>query len=199
MKISAPTIILILIGCVCLFFLANRLISEHALVSFDEYMASTTSTVSTTTISSQLRAQLSSQLNALFQLDAPFAGVPSDLLDRPDTTLHIGDKSLHVVIATTTTEQERGLSFHSRLGPHQGMLFVFPTASSYNFWMKDMSFPLDMVWIDDSFKIIGVRRDADPVTYPDTFSPPSPVRYVIEVDAGVADKIGLVEGVTLGL
>lgn len=64
------------------------------------------------------------------------------------------------------------------------MLFVFDRADYHSFWMKDMNFAIDIIWIDESKKIIDITRNAEPESYPNIFKPRLPVRYVLEVTSG---------------
>lgn len=65
--------------------------------------------------------------------------------------------------------------------------------------MKDMHYPLDIVWIDSLMQVVGVTRRLDPSTYPTVFYAPSDVQYVLEVNAGDADALGIAPGATLRL
>jgi uncharacterized membrane protein (UPF0127 family) len=107
--------------------------------------------------------------------------------------------TINLEAATTTAEQEHGLSDRPSLSPDQGMLFIFPTPGFYQFWMINMSFPLDMIWLDQNFKVVGIKKDATPASYPTTFSPDAPASYVIEVNAGFVDEYGIKEGETLDI
>jgi hypothetical protein len=83
------------------------------------------------------------------------------------------------------------LSDRTTLAADSGMLFVFDTPGQYGFWMKDMRFPLDMVWINADKTVAGVTKDILPSTYPSIFPPPNPISYVLEINAESADKFGL--------
>jgi uncharacterized membrane protein (UPF0127 family) len=100
----------------------------------------------------------------------------------------IGGTTINVVVADTPAEQEQGLSGHSPLAAGDGMLFVFKAPALYGFWMKDMLFPLDIIWISADHKITYIEKSLQPSTYPETFAPKLPSQYVLEVIAGTADK-----------
>ncbi len=104
---------------------------------------------------------------------------------------------IHALVATSTVDQEKGLGDRDSLPSDQGMIFIFSEQGMYNFWMKDMHFPLDIVWIDGSKKIVGLISNISPTTYPSTFLPPSPVSYVLELNAGSAEKYGIATGTTV--
>ena len=104
---------------------------------------------------------------------------------------------MFVFVATTSADQEEGLSGRQSLPADQGMLFVFDQPGSYEFWMKDMNFPLDMVWINEDKTVAGVTADLSPDTYPDTFLPPNDIKYVLEINAGAAGEFGMATGTPL--
>ena len=109
-------------------------------------------------------------------------------------TITIGVVSVAVEVADTESLRERGLSGRSDLRSGNGMLFVFDTDGLWNIWMKDMRFPIDIVWADVDGKVVTVALDIAPETYPEVFSPSSPARYVLELPAGFAAAHGIVEG-----
>ena len=96
----------------------------------------------------------------------------------------IGAKKINIAFAKTEAEREQGLSDTQPLTSNEGMLFVFDSPNIPGFWMKDMNYPLDIVWIDQDKKVIGVSANLDPKTYPQVFSPTSPILYVLELPAG---------------
>lgn len=113
-----------------------------------------------------------------------------------DTTVHdaiisIADTQVEVSIARTPQEQEQGLSGTASLLENSGKLFIFNTPGTYGFWMKDMHYPLDLVWIDANHKIVDITENVAPDTYPQIFYPGSPVTAVLELNAGFSTKHGL--------
>lgn len=101
-------------------------------------------------------------------------------------------------VADSEEERRVGLSGRAEpLGENEAMLFVLDGPSRPAFWMTDMSFPIDIVWIDGG-QIVGIERDV-PVPDPwqstiPTYSPPRPVDRVLEANAGFAAAHGLAEG-----
>jgi len=81
---------------------------------------------------------------------------------------------------------------------NEGMLFVFSKPIEPAFWMKNMFFPIDIIWIDSTRTVVGITKKISPSTFPETFYPPSPVKYVLEVNAGQAEANNIVEGTILG-
>ncbi|HBB43793.1 MAG: hypothetical protein UW27_C0002G0071 [Parcubacteria group bacterium GW2011_GWA1_44_13] len=99
-----------------------------------------------------------------------------------------------VTIADTPELREKGLSFHNPLLKNEGMLFVFPDAGLYGFWMKDMLFPIDIIWLDEKMRIVDVWENATPESYPKVYMPRSESKYVLEVNAGFYRKHALKSG-----
>ena len=102
--------------------------------------------------------------------------------------LTIGGKTLEVEIADTLVSRKQGLSGKESLGDNQGMLFVYGEPGNYSFWMKDMKFAIDIIWIDENKKIVDIVKNISPDTFPQTFQPSSPAQYALEVNAGWTDK-----------
>lgn len=100
--------------------------------------------------------------------------------------VRVGTTEIRVEVAETRAEQERGLSGREKLAADKGMLFTFSQKRRYPFWMKEMKFPLDFIWID-SGKVVEAtenilifdREGAVSVIYPG-----EEVDGVIEVNAG---------------
>lgn len=97
-------------------------------------------------------------------------------------------------LAITSQEEESGLSDRSGLAPNSGMLFVFDPPQVPGFWMKDMLFSLDILYIAQDGTIVTIVPNLSPATYPDAFHPTAPVQYVLEVPAGFAANNGIAVG-----
>lgn len=102
--------------------------------------------------------------------------------------------TLPVSIADTPQALEKGLSGTAMLAPDTGMLFIFKTPGQYGFWMKDMQYPLDIIWLDSSFKIVHIEENVTPATYPKIFYGTPDTLYVLEVNAHTASKMQFIEG-----
>ena len=72
----------------------------------------------------------------------------------------------------------------------RGMLFVFERPSRQCMWMKDMKFNLDMIWLSPSRKVLRILKDVSPDSYPKGFCADD-TSYVIELNSGASDKLGL--------
>lgn len=102
--------------------------------------------------------------------------------------------AVNIDVADTPFKQAQGLSGKHGLKDDEGMLFVFDTVGIQSFWMKDMLFPIDIIWIDEEFRVVSVDKNLSPDTYPATFSSPSPVRYVLEVNSGFSVRNNVKNG-----
>ncbi len=121
-------------------------------------------------------------------------GDPTVALDPADTaTLQLAGQTIHVAVASTEAAREKGLGGRSALAPNEGMLFVFQKDGVYSFWMKDMRFSLDIVWLADDGRIVYAVQNVSPDTYPHSFTPSADAKFVLELPAGwlAAHKVGL--------
>lgn len=104
--------------------------------------------------------------------------------------LQIGKESYRAEVAATSDRQARGLSGRLCLGADQAMLFSYTSPGDYCYWMKDMNFAIDMVWLDADKQITTIESDVRPDTYPTSFCPDRPSQFVVEVPAGTARSKG---------
>jgi uncharacterized protein len=109
---------------------------------------------------------------------------PEQNLGLPTKILKIDKSVLSVEIASTTQEVEIGLSNRTELEKNSGMLFVFEKEGNHGFWMKDMKFNVDMIWIDKNKKIIYMESNVEPQTYPKIFGSDVTSLFVLETPAG---------------
>jgi uncharacterized membrane protein (UPF0127 family) len=107
--------------------------------------------------------------------------------------------SLRLEYATTSAERALGLGGRAEVPPNYGMLFVFPQAGEWGFWMKDMRVPLDLFWLDGAGRVIWMEQGVATDTYPDVFYPPAPAQYVLETAAGFAAEHRVATGTPLAL
>ena len=124
--------------------------------------------------------------------------VPTPDMSQPQVA--IGDSTWYVELAVTPAERSQGLSGREKLPEASGMLFVFEGDQHLAFWMPDMNFPLDMVWIDSTCQVVDVTLNA-PVPLPgqslsdlSRFSPSVPSKYVLEINAGEFHDMGISVG-----
>ena len=110
----------------------------------------------------------------------------------PRVVLHTsaGDVAVAVEVAATPERQSLGLMYRKELASDTGMLFIFPRSQHLTFWMKNTVLPLDMIFIGDDRRIVGIVKDAVPyTTTPREVAGDS--RYVLEVNAGFSERHGI--------
>jgi uncharacterized membrane protein (UPF0127 family) len=116
-----------------------------------------------------------------------------DIFAPGTPVVHVGEIPMTVEIVSSDSERAKGLSGRTEMKT-AGMLFVFETSERHGIWMKDMLFPIDIIWIDESLTVVAIDQGVRPDTYPKTFRPPVPVRYAIETEERYADTFGIVVG-----
>jgi len=109
------------------------------------------------------------------------------------TTVTSGEVSIVAEVADTDELRIKGLSDRRSIGEKEGMLFVFPKPDFYGFWMKDMRFSIDIIGLDAKKRAIWLQEYITPWSYPEVFTPPRPVRYVLEVKSGTIKGLNIVE------
>ena len=120
---------------------------------------------------------------------------------RKDGVMTINNQPISVEIAYTAASKAKGLGGRPCIQPNQGMLFDFGKDGHYAIWMKDMKFPIDVIWISSEHKIAAITIDFKPSTY-DNQNPQKsvrwgnqiPARYVLEVKANTAKQLHLALG-----
>ncbi len=125
----------------------------------------------------------------------------NQITDHSTVAAEIAGKSLNIEVVNTPASITQGLSGRERLGA-DGMLFLLPTKSIPSFWMKEMRFDLDLVWLDDSTVVEIAPHVPRPLgdvnpngyQYLPTYSPKTPVNMVLELEAGKAAALGLKSG-----
>lgn len=105
---------------------------------------------------------------------------------------------IDVELAQTELERSQGLMYRQRLGRHKGMLFLMPREQDWAFYMRNTLIPLDIIFIDRSWKVVGVVAKAAPLT--ETLRRVGvPSLYVLELDAGEAARLGIQAGTALSV
>ena len=115
------------------------------------------------------------------------------------TWIKVGDTSLKVDLADTYKERNLGLSGRKDLKEGEGMLFTFEEEGVYGFWMKDMNFAIDIIWIDRDGRVFGIEKDVKPETFPTIFTPLGKIKYVLEVPSLFSDTAGIEVGEILSI
>lgn len=97
-------------------------------------------------------------------------------------------------VADTVEKRMRGLGGKDILPDGHGMLFVFDKDNRLGYWMKDMRFPIDILWFDSRLRLVSIAENATPESYPKVYRPRRPARYVLEVPAGFVSRNHIVIG-----
>ena len=114
--------------------------------------------------------------------------------------VELGGRRYSVEIAGNDAQRERGLMFRDLLPADRGMLFVHDREEPQAYWMKNTRIPLDILYFDNARKLVSQQRDVPPCSLGDACPPyPSeaPARYVLELNAGEAARLGLKDGALL--
>lgn len=108
----------------------------------------------------------------------------------------INGKYIDVEIADSPEERIRGLMYRDFLTENSGMLFIFDNSDILEFWMKNTLISLDIIYIDENMKIVKIIENVQPCLEDpcESYSSSFPAKYVLEVNAGEADKLGIKEG-----
>ena len=111
--------------------------------------------------------------------------VAQPLPQKDIATVCIKDTCIQAEVVSAFAEREKGLMFRESLAEDRGMLFIFEEEGLYSFWMKNMRFPLDIIWLDLNKKIVEIKENVLPCSEScETLSPENKARYVLEVNAG---------------
>ncbi len=111
-----------------------------------------------------------------------------------ETTVVLGDGVFSTRVAVTSVDHARGLSGTEELKPHQAMLFVFESDEIHDIWMKDMKFAIDVVWLDKEKRVIHTESSLSPASYPKSYGPKKPTRYIVELPAGTVEGKNITKG-----
>ena len=114
--------------------------------------------------------------------------------NNPQTkTVLLKNNKILVIVAQSEVEKERGLGGRDGLKENEGMLFVFDKPNTSGFWMKDMKFSIDIVWIRDD-KVIDIKKSVSKDTYPTIFYPKESANMVLELPSGFCDTHNITVG-----
>jgi len=118
------------------------------------------------------------------------------------TWVEVGGQRYQVEIADTDPERARGLMFRDAMDNGAGMLFIHEREEPQAYWMKNTKIPLDILYFDDERKLVAQRRNTPPCSAGDacpSYPSNAPARYVLELNAGEADRLKLQDGAELKL
>ncbi|MBI3020123.1 MAG: DUF192 domain-containing protein [Parcubacteria group bacterium] len=118
----------------------------------------------------------------------------TDALRYEQGTISLANASVSVEIPLTKTGFLKGLGGKTSLPKDGGMLFLCIPDAYQKFWMKEMRFPIDIIWIDESFTVVDITSEISPESFPETFAPSRPAAHVLEVESGFAKEHAIVPG-----
>lgn len=103
----------------------------------------------------------------------------------------ISKNCFEVEIADNQIKRQIGLSSYDSLDKDSGMLFIFESEDEYSFWMKNMSFPLDIIWINEEREIVYIAQSVSPCNDLDCplIKPNKKAIYILEINSGLADEL----------
>ena len=112
------------------------------------------------------------------------------------TEIKIGQNIIHAQIANTEHKRSMGLAYTEKMDENSGMLFIFDETGEKNFWMRDMYFNIDIIWLDENKQVVGFFENVKKESYnsknPELskiYRSPENTKYVLEVNAGMIDKL----------
>ncbi len=106
-------------------------------------------------------------------------------------TIMVNHTQLTVDLPVSIAQVEKGLSGRKSLQENQGMLFIFPKEDSQSFWMPDMNFPIDIIWINKNCEIVHIEKNLQPCVDKKTcplITPDKMAQFVLETVAGFSEK-----------
>jgi uncharacterized membrane protein (UPF0127 family) len=115
------------------------------------------------------------------------------------TTLGGAVHEFDVEVAENDEDRKQGLMYRKSMAQNQGMLFIFEKADIQYFWMKNTLLSLDIIFVDEGGKVVQVAHNAQPCfeKHCDLYSSMKLARYVLEINGGLANSLGLKEGDTV--
>jgi len=119
-----------------------------------------------------------------------------EVLIAPISNVCFEQDCFSVEIARSAAEFEKGLMFRQSLPENSGMLFMFGAENIYPFWMKNTWIALDMIWIDNSSKVVFIKQNAQPCAIEEcgNIIPDKKAKYVLEINGGLTEKLGIEVG-----
>jgi uncharacterized membrane protein (UPF0127 family) len=116
---------------------------------------------------------------------------------KPTTSVRLGSGAYSLWLADTDASRIQGLSGVEKLGPNGGLLMAYDANGTHGIWMKDMKFPLDIVWLSEDKKVVYTVKNAPPQVGTLTiYQPKDQARYILELPAGSVEKAGIKTGDT---
>lgn len=135
-------------------------------------------------------------LMAIFLMSASYF-----LIDQKDETIIVvsfpNGRALEAEVADTPEKLLFGLAFREMLPANSAMIYIFEATGHNHIWTKGYQFPVDMIWVDESHHIVGLKEQVPPCredVCPQYSSAPDAVRYAIQTEAGFIKREGIEVG-----
>jgi uncharacterized protein len=132
--------------------------------------------------------------NLMLSMDDVFGQTGQDLELPNKVNITVNNFNLTAEIAVAPEEQSKGLSIKEDLQENEGMIFPYKEPKVLAFWMKDMKFPIDILWLDSDKRVVHIEKNLQPcnpfLPCP-SFSPDTKAQYVLETVAGLSDRKGI--------
>lgn len=127
---------------------------------------------------------------------AVYSTIKHEMRDRP--LIHMGSSVFRSELADTPKSRVKGLSGRAEIGKDEAMLFRFDYDDRWGIVMREMNFPIDIIWVNKNKQVVHIEADAQPDAEPyEVYRPDEPARYVIEIAAGRAKQSGVKVGSTV--
>lgn len=111
----------------------------------------------------------------------------------------IAGHDFHLAVADTNAKRTRGLAAYATLPDNTGMIFTGLNPDQLSFWMKDMHYPIDILWVNSDDEVVFIESSLAPDTYPHVYQNPLdlPASYVIELPAGTCKRYNITPGTVI--
>ena len=135
----------------------------------------------------------STLLKFLMSSGEPDKVIASNVQRKSDKVKYIiaGKTKIPVYLADTEEKRIKGLGGLTSMPQGYGMFFIFDHSDFLSIWMKDMIFPIDIIWIDEDFKIVYIEKNISPDTFPKIFTSLVKARFVLELNVGFSNVYNL--------
>jgi uncharacterized protein len=120
--------------------------------------------------------------------------IRSGIHEYQKVNITVNGKNLIADVSATNEQRTKGLTVKNTLTENEAMLFVFENEANHKFWMKDMKFPIDIIWISDDKRVVDIENNLQPCNsgpFCSTYEPDGDSLYVLETVSGFAQKYGV--------
>ena len=108
-----------------------------------------------------------------------------------EATVKINDDYIRVMVMDTPEKRVKGLSGMDNISKGEGFFFIFDEPKKHGFWMKDMKFSIDIIWINENGEVVSIKERASKDSYPEVFYPSEEAIWVLEILEGEADRLNI--------